>query len=153
MSIELEPTFTLQVDLAPPIEVGQTPAGVRRIIPITGGSFDGPLLKGEVLPGGADWNLVRADGVVHLWARYTLKTSDGAIIMVTNEGWGTQDDATMQKIFSGESMAAEGWYCRTQPRFEADQNRHQWLNESVFVGSLRPPSRADQVIVDVFRVS
>ncbi|WP_336713041.1 DUF3237 domain-containing protein [Arthrobacter sp. USHLN218] len=150
--MELELAFTLYVDLDAPVEVGATPQGTRRIIPITGGRFEGPLLKGDILPGGADWNLVRPDGIVHLWARYTIRADDGALIMVTNEGWGTQDDATMQQIFSGVPMDPAGWYCRTQPRFEADMGRHQWLNESVFAGDLRPPTRADQVVVDIYRI-
>ena len=94
----LEPVFTLTVELAPPVEVGPTPHGTRRIIPIAGGTFTGPAASGVIVPGGADWNLVRGDGVTHLWARYTLRTDDGATLMITNEGWGTQDEATMARV-------------------------------------------------------
>jgi hypothetical protein len=144
--------FTLDVHLAPPIEVGEVPGGFRRVIPITGGTFDGPMLSGEIMPGGADWNLVRPDGIVHLWARYTLKTDQGEYVMITNEGWGTQDDATMQRIFSGTFDDTDDWYCRTHPRFEAGSPRLDFLQRSVFVGTLRPPTRPDRVVVDIHQL-
>ena len=150
---QLEPVFTLYVELDPPITVGRTAHGTRRIIPITGGTFTGPAASGVILPGGADWNLVRDDGVTHLWARYTIRTDDGATIMITNEGWGTQDDETMARIFSGAGAETTDWYCRTNPRFEAGEPRYAWLNHTVFVGDLRPPTRGDQVVIDVYRVT
>ncbi|MFT4212885.1 MAG: DUF3237 domain-containing protein [Microbacterium sp.] len=151
--LDLSLLTTLDVELAPPIEIGRTAAGVRRVIPIVGGTFSGPRLSGSILPGGADWNLARTDGITHLWARYTLRTDDGAHVMITNEGWGTQDDATMQRIFGGEQQLADRWYCRTQPRFEVDADGPvAWLNEIVCVGSLRAPHRPDRVTVDVFVV-
>ncbi len=151
--MNLEPAFTLDVALAPPLEIGRTSAGVRRVIPITGGTFDGPLLRGTILPGGADWNLVRPDGVVHLWARYTLQTDAGHLVMITNEGWGTQDDETMMRVFSGQDVDRSEWYCHTHPVFEAGPEAPRWLSESVFTGTLRAPTRADQVVVDVFRIT
>jgi hypothetical protein len=149
----LEPVFTLTVELAPPLEIGPTPHGMRRVIPITGGTFAGPAASGVILPGGADWNLVRQDGVTHLWARYTIRTDDGATLMITNEGWGTQNEATMARIFAGHGADTADWYCRTSPRFEAGDSRYAWLNHTVFVGDLRPPTRGDQVVVDIYRVT
>ncbi|KDA05009.1 hypothetical protein DC31_03015 [Microbacterium sp. CH12i] len=154
MTLELSPLFTLEVDLDTPLEVGRVAAGTRRVIPILGGTFAGPALSGTILPGGADWNLARSDGITHLWARYTLRTEDGAHIMITNEGWGTQDDATMQRVFSGEQQNTDSWYCRTQPHFEVDLDGPvAWLNDIVCIGSLRAPHRADRVTVDIFSVS
>lgn len=153
MTLALSHLTTLEVELAPALEVGRTATGVRRVIPITGGSFIGPRLSGTILPGGADWNLARTDGITHLWARYTLRTDAGEHIMITNEGWGTQDDETMRRIFSGQTQQEEGWYCRTQPQFEVDiDGPSAWLTEVVCVGSLRPPSRADRVTVDIYQV-
>ena len=85
MPLTARPVFTLHVDLAEPIEVGPVPAGHRRIIPITGGTVDGPELTGTILPGGADWNLTGTDGCARLWARYDFRTDDGAIVGVINE--------------------------------------------------------------------
>ena len=70
MTLSLSYAFTITADLAEPRVVGLTPAGHRRVIAITGGQVDGPALTGEVLPGGADWSVVRPDGAVHVWARY-----------------------------------------------------------------------------------
>ena len=67
--------------------LGATPYGERRIINILGGTVEGPKLNGTVLPGGADWQIVRADGVVHLQARYTIETSAGGRILVDAEGY------------------------------------------------------------------
>lgn len=150
--MELTPLLTLDVELAPPVEIGRTSAGVRRVIPIVGGNFAGPEMSGTIVPGGADWNLARPDGITHLWARYTLRTDDGAFIMITNEGWGTQDDERMQRIFDGEQQPEEGWYCRTHPRFEVDLDGPvAWLNDIVCVGSLRPPRRPDRITVDIYQ--
>ena len=88
MTLSLSYAFTITADLAEPRVVGLTPAGHRRVIAITGGQVDGPALTGEVLPGGADWSVVRPDGAVHVWARYEIRSADGAIISVVNDGLG-----------------------------------------------------------------
>ncbi|AJW42322.1 hypothetical protein NY08_4320 [Rhodococcus sp. B7740] len=146
----LHHVFTLDVELAPPVVIGSTPHGMRRVIPITGGRFRGPAGSGTILPGGADWNLVRTDGVTHLWARYTIVTDDDVTIMVTNEGWGTQDDATMERIFAGGGADIDRWYCSTNPRFEVADPGWKWLNHSVFLGHLEPPTRGDRVRITVY---
>ena len=113
------------VEIDPALEVGTTPHGLRRVIPITGGSFEGPGIRGVVLPGGADWNLRRPDGVAEIWARYTLQTDDGALISVINAG-----------LARGEHFTPER-YARTIPSFEAGPGTYEWLGRSVFVGSLK----------------
>ena len=67
-----------------PLDLGDVGKGRRRIVPISGGEFSGPVLRGTVLPGGADWQIMRSDGVAELEARYTLRTDDGALIDVRN---------------------------------------------------------------------
>ena len=74
--MKLQPLFKAEITLAPPQELGEAPHGRRRIIPITGGRVSGERLSGRVLPGGADWQVVRADGVAELDARYTIETGD-----------------------------------------------------------------------------
>src|SRR5665647_1538799 len=82
----LQLLYTSRIDIAPLLDVGKTPHGHRRIINILGGAFSGPRLSGRVLPGGADWQVVRSDGIVEVSARYTLETGDGALIYISN--WG-----------------------------------------------------------------
>jgi len=88
--VSVTPSFSFLyasiVEIEPPLLVGEGPYGERRIINITGGAFAGPRLSGRVLPGGADWQIIRKDGIAELTARYTLKTNDGALIYITN--WG-----------------------------------------------------------------
>ena len=85
--LELRPLFQADITLAAPQELGASPLGRRRIINITGGTFRGERLSGKVLPGGADWQVIRSDGVADLDARYTLETADGALIYVHNHGY------------------------------------------------------------------
>jgi len=81
---KLEFIFAAHVTVDPPLDLGDVAKGGRRIVPITGGDFSGPQLRGKVLPGGADWQILRGDGVAELEARYTLRTDDGALIYVRN---------------------------------------------------------------------
>ena len=90
--------------LAPPQELGDTPLGRRRIIAITGGRFSGARLSGRVLPGGADWQVIRSDGVADLDARYTLETNDGALIYVHNRGYRHGPPEILKKLISGEDV-------------------------------------------------
>ncbi len=82
----LEMLCHVAVKVATPQLIGTMLTGERRIIPIIGGRFEGPKMRGEILPGGADWQIVAADGTTSLEARYTLKTDDGALIYVRNVG-------------------------------------------------------------------
>ena len=81
---QLEFIFAAHVTVDPPLDLGDVGKGGRRIVPITGGDFSGPQIRGKVLPGGADWQVLRNDGMAELEARYTLRTDDGALIYVRN---------------------------------------------------------------------
>ena len=96
--LRLERLFVAEISLAKPQELGETPQGRRRIIGITGGSFSGAKLSGRVLPGGADWQVIRADGVADLDARYTLETGDGALIYVRNRGYRHGPSNILEKL-------------------------------------------------------
>ena len=126
--INLRFVMELVVEIGPALEVGSTPHGFRRVIPITGGRFEGPRLRGIVLPGGADWNLRRSDGVAEVWARYTLHTDDGVLISITNAGLSRGTPGTPER------------YARTTPSFEVADSRYSWLERSVFVGTLERDS-------------
>jgi hypothetical protein len=137
--------------VGPILDLGPTPHGRRRIIPILGGSVKGERLEGEVMPGGADWQYVRTDGVLELEARYSIKTKDGAEIAVINRGMRRAPPEIMDRLSRGEIVDPALVYFRTAPVFEAPAGPHQWLNESVFVGTAaRFP---DRVQIRIFEVT
>jgi hypothetical protein len=136
--------------LAQPQELGDTPLGRRRIIGITGGRFAGERLSGRILPGGADWQVIRADGVADLDARYTLETGDGALIYVRNRGYRHGPAEVLKKLIRGEDVDPSLYYMRTTPSFETGDARYAWLNRIVCVasGARRPAA----VELEVFEV-
>ena len=148
--MNLQALFSAQITLAPPQELGETPTGRRRIIGITGGRFGGERLSGRVLPGGADWQLIRADGVAELDARYTLETSDGALIFVQNKGVRHGPPEVMKKLMAGEAVDPALYYMRTTPSFETGDSRYAWLNRIVCVAA--GARRAGAVELEVFEV-
>ena len=138
--MQLRPLLKAEIALAAPQELGDTPQGRRRIIGITGGRFSGERLSGRVLPGGADWQLVRADGVADLDARYTLETADGALIYVRNRGYRHGPAEVLARLAKGENVDPALYYMRTTPSFETGDARYAWLNRIVCVatGARRP---------------
>ena len=104
--VSVEPTlrflYSSRIEIDPPQFVGQSPCGERRIINIKGGLFSGPRLSGRVLPGGADWQIIRRDGVAVIEARYTLETSDGALIYICNPGIRHGPPEVIDRLAAGE---------------------------------------------------
>jgi len=133
--LQLERLFRAEVTLAPAQEIGAGPAGRRRIIPITGGKVSGERLSGRVLPGGADWQIVRTDGVAYLEARYTIETHDGALVYVRNQGYRHGPPDVIARLAAGETVDPARYYMRTTPWFETGDERYDWLNRTVCVGS------------------
>ena len=118
----LEAIFAADVLVGAPLTVGDVGKGTRRIVPITGGEFSGPAMRGKVLSGGADWQILRGDGVAELEARYTLQTDDGALIHMTFDG--IRDD-----------QASPNPYFRTLPRFETAEPKYSFLNRLLAIGT------------------
>ncbi len=147
----LERLCRATVEIAAPLVVGDTPIGLRRIIPITGGRVEGPRFSGEVLPGGADWQIVRADGGTVLEARYTVRTPDGALVYVRNIGLRCGPPEILARLGRGEPVDPASYYFRTTPRFETGAPAHAWLNDVIAVGSA--VRRADAVILDFYVVT
>jgi hypothetical protein len=138
------------VDVAEPIVVGQTPEGLRRMVPILGGSVSGPRLEGEIFAAGADFQLFRSDGVTMLEARYVLRASDGATIAVTNVGLRRGPPDAMARLARGEVVDPALIYFRTAFKFETESETHRWLTRSLFIGAgARHP---DRVEIGVFEV-
>ena len=142
--------YTSMIEVESPLAVGKTACGERRIINIKGGSFEGPRLSGKVLPGGADWQAIRNDGVTELEAKYTLETEDGALIYVTNWGLRHGPAEIMKKIAEGHEVAPAAYYFRTTPRFETGTSEYRWLNKLVAIAS--GERRASKVIITVYEV-
>jgi len=147
---QLEFFCELNVKLDPALVVGETPHGTRRIIPITGGKVEGPKIKGEILKGGADWQVVRKDGVSELEAHYQFRTDDGVIIYIKNVGVRVASPEVAAKISRGEKVDATQYYFRATPRFEAPEGRYGWINDSIFIctGERLP----DAVLIKVWKV-
>lgn len=142
--------FELRVKVGPPLVVGQVPAGTRRIVQILGGTVEGPSIKGRVLPGGADWQLIQADGFSALDTRYTLETDKGQTVYVQNGGIRHAAPDVMQKLLAGQTVDPSLVYFRTVPTFETAAPELQWLTRSVFVGvGERYP---DDVVIRFWRV-
>jgi hypothetical protein len=148
--LNLQPLFRAEITLGPPQELGETPHGRRRIIPITGGRISGERLSGRVLPGGADWQVVRADGAAELDARYTIETTDGALVYVANRGVRHGPPEVLRKLAAGEPVDPALYYMRTTPWFETGDARYAWLNRIVCVAT--GARRAAAVELEVFEV-
>jgi hypothetical protein len=132
---EFTPLCTLGVEVADPFDFGVTPAGHRRVINIMGGSFGGPRMSGAVLSGGADWQIIRPDGVAVLDARYTLRTDAGDFIQVTSQGLRHGPADVMARLASGEAVDPGLYYFRTVLRFETGSKSLDWLNRIIAVAS------------------
>ncbi len=148
--IQLDYVTRVTVHVDTPLLLGHTPLGERRIINITGGHFAGPKLTGEVLSGGADWQLVRPDGAALLEAHYTLRTHDGALIYVHNRGIRHGPPDVLARIAEGELVDPALYYFRATPTFETGSPAYAWLNNLITVCS--GARTRDAVLLDFYAV-
>jgi hypothetical protein len=146
--LELSHVFTARVDVGEPLQVGATASGLRRIVPILGGSVSGPRLTGTILPGGADWQVIRADGTADVVARYTLRAGDGTLISVVNKGLRRGPPEVLARLAAGGDVDASLYYFRTSPVFEVAPGPHAWLADNIFVAT--GERHAKQVVISVF---
>ena len=145
-----KPIFVVTSTLAGIQKLGNTPYGERRIINMLGGTVQGPRLTGTILPGGADWQIVRADGVVHLTARYTVETETGGQILVNSEGYRHGPPEVMARLARDETVDRSLYYFRAFMRFETADPQAVWLNRILAVGYGARENRA--VRLDVHEV-
>lgn len=132
---KLEYLMTFHADLKEPVAVGKGSFGTRVIYDVTGGNFEGPRMKGKILPSGADWILIGDDGIGRLDVRATFETDDGALIYV--QYFGVLD---LQAASGGDGINETKFgdiYFMTQPRMETGDERYQWVNQLVVVGQGR----------------
>jgi hypothetical protein len=132
---KLEFAFEVRAEVANPTIVGQLPTGTRRIVDILGGTFAGPKLKGKLLPGGADWQLIREDGFTEIDARYTLQTDSGHLIYVSNVGMRHAAPEVMKQLNAGQAVDPSLIYFRAVPKFETAAPELQWLMRSIFIAT------------------
>ncbi len=135
--MKLEPLMTYRADLKPPVEVGAGPFGTRTIFDVTGGTAEGPRLRGKLLASGGDWLLVDDGGIGRLDVRGTLETHDGARIYIHYYGVLEMNEAVSSAVTKGESTDYGDTYFMTQPRFETGDPRYAWLNRVVAVAEGR----------------
>ena len=145
-----QPIFTIRSGLGGIQKLGDTPYGERRIINILDGTVEGPKLKGKILPGGADWQIVRTDGVVHLTARYTIETDTGGLILVNSEGYRHGPPEVMERLARDETVDPALYYFRTFMRFETADPAASWLNRILAIG--KGARMKGAVRVEVFEV-
>jgi hypothetical protein len=133
---ELEFVYEATGNLGAPVQIGATPDGARRIIPIfEGGRVEGPLIKGALMGNAADWQLTRPDGVTVADATYALRTDDGVIIQIHNKGLRHGPPDVMARLSAGDAVDPAEYYFRTIPVFIAPNGKYEWMNRSVFVCS------------------
>lgn len=134
LDLRLERALTLDVEVAEPIDVGDTGDGYRRIIPITGGTVSGRV-EGTVLDAGADYQLFRTDRATELVAQYAFETDGGDRVFVDNRGIRAADPATKKRLRDGEEVDPGDVYFCSVPRFETAADDLAWLAERVFVAT------------------
>ncbi len=133
-TLQSEKLFEIQAELGEIQQLGETPRGSRLIAPVSGGTFSGPKLRGDVLPGGGDWLLTRADGIRELDVRLTLRCDDGHLIYMSYRGINTITSEILQRIVRGEPVDSSEYYFRITPVFETGAEQYSWLNRIVAVG-------------------
>jgi hypothetical protein len=140
-----------RADLGEPLELGHTPWGRRRIIPIVGGEFEGPRVSATILAGGADWQVVHEDGMAAIDTRYTLQTKDDGLISVATRGVRHGHPEVLRRLAEGETVDPSEYYFRVSIQYETGAVPYQWLNRIVAVASA--VRLADQVIYDAYALT
>jgi hypothetical protein len=145
-----QPIFTIRADLDAITSLGRTPYGERRVIGILGGTVRGAKLSGRILPGGADWQIIRSDGAADIRARYTIETDAGALVMVTSEGLRHGPPEVIERLARGDNVDPALYYFRTVMRFETSDPAVDWLNRILALARGQREARA--VRLDVYEV-
>ena len=139
MQLEADLVLELNVEVGENLDVGKTPGGFLRLIPIIGGTFSGPNIKGKVIPGGYDCNTAVNDEQAHAFAKYAIQTDDGVYISVENEGY--------------LDLKAQDYIVKTMPRFQVADGKYEWLRNGVFVGSLEAgQTKKPSVCIKIYKM-
>jgi hypothetical protein len=150
MNPEFRFLMRLAVDVEEVTSMGFGPLGERRLVPILGGTFEGPRLRGEVLPGGADWQIVRQDGVLDLDARYALRERSGGMVRVLSQGYRHGPAEVLAALANGQDVDPARYYFRTVLRFETGAPELAWLNRTLAVA--RAERKARKVLLEAYEL-
>lgn len=146
----LLPMAQIRCEVGPLITLGPGHHGERRYVPLGSGTVSGPELQGELVPGGVDWQIHRADGVLDIAAHYVIRAKDGALIEVRSEGYRHGPAEVMARLARGEQVPPQAYFFRTLMRFQTGAPAWRHLNGvlAVAVGQ----RQADAVLLDVYRI-
>lgn len=150
MPLQFEFLMRIAAEVGEIRTMGGGPLGERRVVAITGGRFDGPQLQGEIVPGGADWQIVRADGVLDIDARYAMRAESGAMIRVVSQGYRHGSTEVLAALGRGEDVPKEKYFFRTVMRFETGAKELDWLNRTIAVATAERKAR--QVLLEAWRL-
>ena len=139
--LQFEYLCAIKADLGELKSMGQAPLGERRVVDILGGTFEGPLMRGVVLGGGADWQIARSDGVLELDARYALREERGGLVQVISQGMRHGPPEVMARLARGEHVDPADYFFRTVMRFETGAAELAWLNKVIAVASAERKAR------------
>ncbi|MEV8375932.1 DUF3237 domain-containing protein [Kribbella sp. NPDC056861] len=142
---------TAEIELEAPLDLGETPEGRRRIVPIAGGRVDGPELTGTVVRGGADWQRVLPDGTTLVEARYTLRLDDGELVSLLSKGIRTGPPEVLAALARGEQLDQSQYVFRLSIRARTASPAYRWLNTSLLLATAE--RRPDAVRYDLYRVT
>jgi hypothetical protein len=148
--LEFEYLCDLKVDVGEIVTIGPGPLGERRIVAILGGTFEGPQMRGTILEGGNDWQIVRADGVLDVDARYALREESGAAIRVVSQGYRHGPPDVLAAIGRGEKVDPSKYFFRSVLRFETGAPEFAWLNKTIAVAKAQRQAR--QVLLTAYRL-
>ena len=150
MKPQLEFLMNLAVDVGEIVSMAEGPLGERRVVGILGGTFEGPELRGSVLAGGADWQIVRRDGVLDLDARYALQEERGGLVRVTSQGYRHGAPEVLAALARGDDVDPAKYFFRTVMRFETGATGLEWLNKTIALASAERKAR--KVLLSAYRV-
>ena len=148
--ISPQPIFTISCELANILDLGPAPFGHRRVVNILGGPVSGAQLSGRVLPGGADWQIMAADGALDIHAHYTIESDTGALIEVDSRGLRTGPPDVLARLARGEEVDPALYYFRTVMRFATAHPSAAWMNRILALA--RGAREKNAVRLDVYEV-
>lgn len=147
--LHFEPLMTVSAEVGEIVSLGRGPLGERRVVQILNGSFEGPQLNGTVLPG-ADWQILRDDGVLDIDARYVLQEARGGLVRVVSQGYRHGPPEVMARLARGETVEPSAYFFRTVMRFETGAPDLAWLNKTIAVAAAERKAR--RVELKVFKL-
>ncbi|UFS76558.1 DUF3237 domain-containing protein [Tardiphaga sp. 37S4] len=142
--------FSLSIKVGTPIVAGDLGYGIRRVIPVLGGTVQGEGIKGTIHSGGADFQIIRPDGFTELEAKYTFELDDGAVVYIENIGVRFGPKEALDRIARGEAVDPALIYFRSVPKFETGHPSYRWLMQNLFIGvGARHPDRVELAVHQV----